>query len=127
MSARALNTVEEHVGEQGSSGISTGPARGPPPSRDGGGWHRTVGDVMTTSVAAVDRITSAKEIATLIAQHKVSAVPVLTMGRHVAGVVSETDLLRIEDQRERTPEPPAIGRSRAGGPAASRGASPRSS
>ncbi len=98
--SRALNTVEEHVGEQAAthqSGTSAGAAGEPHRGR----WHRTVRDVMTTSVAAVDRITTAKEIATLIAQHKVSAVPVLTMGRHVAGVVSEADLLRIEDQRER--------------------------
>ena len=81
---------------------------------------------MTTSVAAVDRITPSKEIASLlIAQHKVSAVPVLTMGRHVAGVVSETDLLRIEDQRERSARAAGHRRpSRAGGPAAGRGDSP---
>jgi CBS domain-containing protein len=56
---------------------------------------------MTTSVVTIDRITPYKEIARLLAEHKVSAVPVLMMGRRVAGVVSEADLLRMEDQRER--------------------------
>jgi CBS domain-containing protein len=44
-------------------------------------------------VVTVDRITSYKEIARLLTEHRVSGVPVLTMGRHVAGVVSEGDLL----------------------------------
>jgi CBS domain-containing protein len=48
---------------------------------------------MTTSVVTVDRTTPYKEIARLLAEHRISGVPVLTMGRHVAGVVSEGDLL----------------------------------
>ena len=48
---------------------------------------------MTTSVMTVDRITPYKEIAKLLTEHRISGVPVLTMGRHVAGVVSEADLL----------------------------------
>lgn len=56
---------------------------------------------MTTSVVTVDRITSCKEIARLLTEHRVSGVPVLTMGRHVAGVVSEADLLAVEDERTR--------------------------
>ena len=56
---------------------------------------------MSTSVVTVDRITPYKEIATLLAKHHISAVPVLILGRHVAGVVSEADLLAVEDKRER--------------------------
>jgi CBS domain-containing protein len=56
---------------------------------------------MTASVITVDRITTYKEIATLMVEHQVSAVPVLTMGRHVAGVVSEADLLNVADQHAR--------------------------
>ena len=63
-----------------------------------GRWHRRVRDVMTTSVVTVDRITPYKEIAYLMAEHKVSALPVLIMGRHVAGVVSEADLLAVEEK-----------------------------
>ena len=36
-----------------------------------------------------------------MAEHQVSAVPVLVMGRHVAGIVSEADLLTVQDKRER--------------------------
>ena len=56
---------------------------------------------MTTDVVTVDRITTHKEIAQLLAKHKISAVPVLIMGRHVAGVVSEADLLAAHDQAAR--------------------------
>jgi CBS domain-containing protein len=63
---------------------------------DHGPWPHRVRDVMTTSVITVDRITPFKEIAGLLAHHKISAVPVLAMGRRVVGVVSEADLLRMQ-------------------------------
>jgi CBS domain-containing protein len=56
---------------------------------------------MTTKVVTVDRITTYKEIARLLSENKISAVPVLIMGRHVAGVVSEADLLAVQDQAAR--------------------------
>jgi CBS domain-containing protein len=56
---------------------------------------------MTTSVVTVGRMTPYKEIAALLAEHKISAVPVLSVGRHVAGVVSEADLLSVHDMRAR--------------------------
>ena len=56
---------------------------------------------MTTSVVTVDRVTPYKEIAVLMAEHKISAVPVLVLGRHVGGVVSEADLLSVLDKRAR--------------------------
>jgi CBS-domain-containing membrane protein len=52
-------------------------------------------------VVTVDRITPYKEIARLLAEHRISAVPVLVMGRHVAGVVSEDDLLTARDAAAR--------------------------
>jgi CBS domain-containing protein len=64
-------------------------------------WHHRVRDVMTTSVVTVGRMTPYKEIAALLAEHKISAVPVLSVGRHVAGVVSEADLLSVHDMRAR--------------------------
>src|SRR5262245_48237201 len=92
--ARALRSFEDGLGEHS----------GPPPAT--AGWpprhtrhshaprrHR-VRDGMTTSRITVDRITPFKEIAGLLARHKISAVPVLAMGRRVVGVVSEADLLR---------------------------------
>jgi CBS-domain-containing membrane protein len=60
--------------------------------------HHRVRDVMTTSVVTVDKMTPYKEIAARMAKHKISAVPVLILGRHVAGVVSEADLWTFREQ-----------------------------
>lgn len=106
--ARALDSVEEHVGEPDTGRpAAAGSAPGAQRAQGGGEphhrrWHHRVRDVMTTSVVTVDRITPYKEIVSLLAEHRISAVPVLIMGRHVAGVVSEADLLVIEDKRART-------------------------
>jgi CBS domain-containing protein len=56
-----------------------------------------VSDVMTTSVVTVDRVTPYQQIVGLLAEHEISGVPVLMMGRLVAGVVTESDLLAAED------------------------------
>lgn len=104
---RALDTVEEHLQEH-----ATPPAPPPAPpaprehDEDGGRpyhrrWARRVRDVMTTHVVSVDRITPYKEIARTLTEHRISGMPVLTMGRHVAGVVSEADLLVVEDKQAR--------------------------
>ena len=61
-----------------------------------GGWSRRVGDVMSSSVVTVDRATPYKEIAGLLAEHRISGMPVLKMGREVAGVVTEADLLAAQ-------------------------------
>jgi CBS domain-containing protein len=108
--ARAVGTVEEHVDEPPSDppAAHRSPAA---PEVTGGGpahrgrWHRRVRDVMTTSVVTVDRITPHKEIAALLAEHEVSALPVLMMGRKVAGVVSEADLLTVEEKRAARAKP----------------------
>jgi CBS domain-containing protein len=103
---RALDTVEEHLNEQSqrtasarASAIShpAHPSDGPRHRR----WARRVRDVMTVSVVTVDRITPYKEIDRLLTEHRISGMPVLMMGRHVAGVVSEADLLAAEDERAR--------------------------
>jgi CBS domain-containing protein len=60
------------------------------------GWSRRVSDMMATSVVTVDRATPYKEIARLLAEHRISGMPVLKMGREVAGVVTEADLLAAE-------------------------------
>jgi CBS domain-containing protein len=104
--ARALDTVEEHLNE---------PPRHPGPARpvtrahavphDGETrrrrWARRVSDVMTTSVVTVDRITPYQEIDRLLTEHRISGMPVLKMGREVAGVVTEGDLLAAEDETNR--------------------------
>ena len=56
---------------------------------------------MTTSVVTVDRITPYQEIARLLTEHKIGGMPVLMMGRQVAGVVTESDLLAAEDKAAR--------------------------
>ena len=99
---RALDTVEEHLQEYSSHAA---PAH-PHPAHQGQAvrhrrWARQVRDVMTTSVITVDRITPYQEIDRLLIQHRISGMPVLMMGRKVAGVVSEADLLAAEDERAR--------------------------
>ena len=56
----------------------------------------TVRDVMTTRVVAVRKDASFKDIAALLAEHRVSAFPVVDDEGKVIGVVSEADLLSRE-------------------------------
>jgi CBS domain-containing protein len=56
--------------------------------------HRTVGNLMTRDVVAVPPDATFKQIATLLTEHHISAVPVTDHQRTVIGVVSEADLLR---------------------------------
>jgi CBS domain-containing protein len=100
---RALDSVAGHLGEEfprhpaaASTAASGQPGPGSKHYQHHGRWHSRVRDVMTTSVVTVDRITPYKEIARLLTEHRISGVPVLTMGRHVAGVVSEGDLLAAQ-------------------------------
>lgn len=101
--ARARAAIEERLAEQPASTGRPGGGRPHAPKEADlphhhGRFHSTVRDVMTTDVVTVDRITPYKEIALLLAEHQVSAVPVLVMGRRVAGVVSEDDLLAAQDR-----------------------------
>ncbi|HEY7263587.1 MAG TPA: CBS domain-containing protein [Trebonia sp.] len=110
---RALETVEEHLHEQAQRPASgrTGDTRYPAKKyrtgeeKDGlhhpRGWSRRVGDVMTANVVTVDRITPYKEIARLLAEHRISGIPVLKMGREVVGVVTEDDLLAAQARTAR--------------------------
>jgi CBS domain-containing protein len=106
---RALDSVEEHLNEQRPAGPAGDrrPAGEHRAGHEGAGqphprgWSRRVSDVMTTSVVTVDRITPYKEVARLLAEHRISGLPVLMMGREVAGVVTEADLLAAEDKVRR--------------------------
>ena len=53
----------------------------------------TVNDVMTTTVVAVKKGASYKEMAALLRKYRVSAFPVLDDDQRVIGIVSEADLL----------------------------------
>ncbi|AZP15437.1 CBS domain-containing protein [Streptomyces aquilus] len=56
--------------------------------------HRTVADLMTHGVVRVRYDTSFKEIVKLLADHDITAVPVVDEMDRPLGVVSEADLLR---------------------------------
>ena len=99
---RALDSVAEHLDEKPVDH----PAQARPVAAGRGGagtahrhdeGHSRVQDIMTTSVVTVDRITPYKEIARRLVEHKISGLPVLSMGRKVTGVVSEGDLLVARD------------------------------
>jgi CBS domain-containing protein len=103
--ARARAAIEECMAEQPDTIDRPGDAKdqggASAETHHHGRWHSRVRDVMTTKVVTVDRITPYKEIARLLSVNKISAVPVLIMGRHVVGVVSEADLLAVQDQAAR--------------------------
>ena len=103
--ARALDTIEEHLNEKSPPGPDRVPAHSHPAPQGHEvrhrRWARRVSDVMTTSVVTVDRITPYQEIDRLLTEHRISGLPVLKMGREVAGVVTEADLLAAEDETKR--------------------------
>ena len=105
---RAVDNVAEHLNELAVPAAARARCRpaGGSVARAGRerglhGWSRRVSDVMATSVVTVDRATPYKEIARLLAEHRISGMPVLKMGREVAGVVTEADLLAAEAQTAR--------------------------
>jgi CBS domain-containing protein len=62
--------------------------------------HLKVDDVMTRRVATVQVGAPFKDVARLLAERKVSAVPVLDGDGKLVGIVSEADLLRKEQYHE---------------------------
>lgn len=98
--ARAVDHVARQV--DGQDPLEESPAAATPhQARDPGGWSRRVGDVMTTSVVSAGRATPYKEIVRLLAEHRVSGLPVLKADREVAGVVTEADLLARQAEAAR--------------------------
>jgi CBS domain-containing protein len=80
-----------------------------------------VRDVMRTDVTTVERSTSLREVAKILAEHGISGVPVVDGDGNVVGVVSEADILMKErgpDLRRRgwvarlldPPDPDAAGK-----------------
>ena len=57
-----------------------------------------VRDVMTAQVVAVSRLTPYREVARLLASHRISGLPVVMADRRVVGVISGTDLLASRDK-----------------------------
>ena len=62
-----------------------------------------VRDVMTTEVVTAEPSTPFKELAARLAQHRISAVPVVDADRRVLGIVTEADLLLKQEH----PDPKA--------------------
>jgi CBS domain-containing protein len=60
-------------------------------------------DVMTTEVHTVRAETPLEEIASLLAAHHISGVPVVDDEHHVIGVVSEADLIDEHKREARIP------------------------
>ncbi|MFJ7587526.1 CBS domain-containing protein [Streptomyces sp. NPDC097617] len=56
--------------------------------------HRSVADLMTPTAITVRRATTFKEVARLLKEFDITAVPVIDEAGHPVGVVSEADLLR---------------------------------
>ncbi|MGP3683977.1 CBS domain-containing protein [Streptomyces sp. IBSNAI002] len=56
--------------------------------------HRSVADLMTHTAVTVRRTTAFKEIARLLKEFDITALPVIDETGHPVGVVSEADLLR---------------------------------
>ena len=100
--SRALDPAEGQAPERNIHGHARG-ERNPHYGR----WQQRVGDVMTTSVVTVDRRTPYKQIAALLAQHQISAMPVLVLGvtakvrngivtlAGLLGSAEEHDLIRV--------------------------------
>ncbi|WP_416975012.1 CBS domain-containing protein [Streptomyces sp. 4F14] len=68
--------------------------------------HDKVGSVMTADVVHAGRDTPFKEVARLLARHRISGLPVVDGDDKVLGVVSETDLM----VRQAGWEPPRLAR-----------------
>jgi CBS domain-containing protein len=66
-------------------------------ARHPGRWR--VREVMTTNVVTAERHMPYKQVAKLITEHHVNAVPVVAKGGRVLGIVSEADVLRKEERR----------------------------
>ena len=65
---------------------------------------RRVRDVMTHEVVTVDEHASFKEVATLLTERRVSALPVLDGEGRVVGIASEADLLLKEEFPQGPPD-----------------------
>jgi CBS domain-containing protein len=62
--------------------------------------HQKVRNVMSTDVATVREATPFKDVARILSQRDVSALPVVDLDGHVLGVVSEGDLLVKQGTQE---------------------------
>ncbi len=62
--------------------------------------HRPVRAVMTAAIATVSLDTPFKALAAIMAEHGLNALPVLDSEGRIAGIVSESDLMRKEEYQD---------------------------
>lgn len=67
--------------------------------------HSKIGSVMTGDVVSVEFGTPFKEVARLLAHHRVSGLPVVDGDERVIGVVSGTDLMLDQARTAASPQP----------------------
>ncbi len=91
--ARALESVAE--ADDGGAAANGGTGRAP--RLPGHRWR--VRDVMTTDVAVVSTTTPYHDVAALMSEQQVAAVPVLDDSRRVLGIISEADMIRRQERR----------------------------
>lgn len=87
--------------------------------------HRTVADLMSHQVVTVGPAAPLKAVAATLADHGISAVPVVDDARHPIGMVSEGDLIRKTAAQPRPrdsgPRPGPVPREWVGSPVATAG------
>jgi len=96
---RALESVDDARQSGGTAGSELADAGARARSHRGGRWR--VRDVMSTDVVTVKRGISYKQVARLMTEHRVNALPVVASNQQLLGVVSEADVLRKEERRFR--------------------------
>ena len=67
--------------------------------------HSKVGALMTSDVVRAEYGTPFKEVALLLAEHRISGLPVVDDDEKVLGVISETDLMTRQADAPGPPEP----------------------
>ncbi|MFJ7175958.1 CBS domain-containing protein [Streptomyces massasporeus] len=67
--------------------------------------HSKVGALMTSDVVRAEYGTPFKEVARLLAEHRISGLPVVDDDEKVLGVISETDLMARQADASGPPEP----------------------
>jgi len=89
--AKAAEAVRSHrASTQGAPSAGAVGAPAPMPRR--GKWR--VSDVMTRDVISIDKTMAYKQVARLLVERDLSAIPVVSGGGRVLGMVSEADVLR---------------------------------
>lgn len=68
----------------------------------------TVGEVMTRDVVQAHRTTPFKEVVRLLDHHRISGLPVIDADDKVLGVLSGSDLVRVQAYRQGSAPPPAL-------------------